>query len=230
MVSLERNEPKLTTIYPVTKNDSERSINCRINFTIIDFMYESLIKDVGKTKTGYYKNLYAFLGLGQYSFEGLRNGSKADEIKWDRTYEYVKTDKLVSGEYILEITGITQKQWRGYFSNFKKIAELKEANADEKYISIVKEWKKEFEQIVFEKIRNKEMNEIAMDIYNKMSMVLFKKQLEKKSIQMAESWIKCLSDISTSDLEILYLFDREKFDKLYKNLCITAKKMEEIKQ
>ena len=94
-VNLSRKEPKLNTMYPITINDSISSINCRINFNIIDFIYLSLIRKNNANKTDYYNKLYDFLTVGEKYYEALRNGKKIDIIKHDRCYRFVKVCTIV---------------------------------------------------------------------------------------------------------------------------------------
>ena len=48
MIDLTRKIPKLNTMYPITKADSVDTINCRINFNIIDFIYSTQTSHLNK--------------------------------------------------------------------------------------------------------------------------------------------------------------------------------------
>lgn len=217
-------------MYRITKADSIDTINCRINFNIIDFIYTSLVQKVDSTKTAYYRELYDFLNIGESYYEKLKNGTKVDVIKQDKCYRNVKINELVTGVSNLQINGISQKQWKKYFWICKKIRQLKSSSSDKRLLAEAERRKRNFERLVLKKISNKEMNSIAVNIYDKMSKEIFLTSAQKKAIKDADSWIKVINEIDVSDLEILYSADEKKYQELRKKIVEKTRDMQMIIQ
>lgn len=230
MIDLTRKVPKLNTMYKITQADSVDTINCRINFNIIDFIYRSLLQKVDGNKTSYYENLYEFLDIGESYYEKLKNGSKVDVIKQDKSYRNVKINDLITGASKLQINGISQKQWKRYFWMCKKIKDLKKISADKSLIEEAENRKRKFEQVILKRIDNKEMNSLAINIYDKMSKEIFMTSVQKRSIGKADRWIEIIDEICVSDLEIIYSLDKKKYQELRKVIVEKAKAIQIIAQ
>ncbi len=230
MVNLTRSIPKLNSMYRVTINSSKTTINCRINFKIIDFMYESMMKKAGFNKSAYIDKLYEFMNIGEKQYEALRNGDRVTECKWDKSYRNIKTYKLISDELHLELNGVSVKQWKRYFWILKKLKELRKGSADKSLIAEAERQKSNFEKKVFDKISNKEMNKEASIIYNKLADYLFKDELSRKCKEDADRWLRILEEIHTSDLEQLLIADKNKYKQLRMVLHNKLKIMQEIQK
>lgn len=229
-VNLSRKEPKLNSMYPITIKDSTDSINCRINFNIIDFLYLSLIRKNNCNKTDYYEKLYDFLAIGENYYEALRNGKKIDIIKQDKLFRYVKTNELINGNIRLEIAGVSAKQWRKYFWICKKYTKLKKAGADRKYVDEARKRKEQFQKLILRKIDHMEMNEEACSIYRKLSVYLFEDELSKLYRSKGEGWLEFLKGINENDLEGLLQTDRNRFNEVYRQFYKVLVQMKELKK
>lgn len=229
-VDLTRKEPKLNSMYRITKADSITSINCRINFNIIDLMYTNLIRKLDRNKTLHYAELYEFLDIKETYYENLRNGKKIDIIEQDRSFRYVKINKLINGEDRLEIKGVSTKQWKRYFWICRKYTQLKKEGADAKYIKEAKHRKTAFLKMVLSKIDNMEMNESACNIYRKLSKHLLEDELSKRCRQEGDSWLTALSGITKSGLEGLWRADKQMYNEVYRTLYNVIKQMKEVKE
>ena len=228
-VNLSRKEPKLNSMYPITIKDSTDSINCRINFNIIDFLYLSLIRKNNCNKTDYYEKLYDFLAIGENYYEALRNGKKIDIIKQDKSFRYVKTNELINGNIRLEIAGVSAKQWKKYFWICKKYTNLKKAGADRKYVDEARKRKEQFQKLILRKIDHMEMNEKACYIYREMSVYLFEDELSKLYRSKGESWLEFLKGITRNDLEGLLQTDKKRFNEVYRQFYTVLMQMKELK-
>ena len=228
-VDLSRKEPKLNSMYPITIKDSTDSINCRINFNIIDFLYLSLIRKNNCNKTDYYEKLYDFLAIGENYYEALRNGKKIDIIKQDKSFRYVKTNELINGNIRLEIAGVSAKQWKKYFWICKKYTNLKKAGADRKYVDEARKRKEQFQKLILRKIDHMEMNEKACYIYREMSVYLFEDELSKLYRSKGESWLEFLKGITRNDLEGLLQTDKKRFNEVYRQFYTVLLQMKELK-
>ncbi len=230
IIDLTRKIPKLNSMYRITKKDSESSINCRINFNIIDFIYTYIIRKNNSNKTLHYDKLYEFLDVKETYYENYRNGKKIEAIEHDRAFRHVKINKLVNGEDRLEIVGVSAKQWKRYFWICEKYAQLKKEGADVKYIKEAKHRKDAFQELVFSKIDNMEMNESACNIYRKLTKHLFENELSKRYRQEGDEWLTALAGISKSSLEGLWKADRQKYNEICRTLCNVYKQMKEVKE
>lgn len=229
-VNLSRKEPKLNTMYPITINDSISSINCRINFNIIDFIYLSLIRKNNANKTDYYDKLYDFLTVGEKYYEALRNGKKIDIIKHDRCYRFVKVNELINGRIRLEINGVSIKQWKQYFWIYKKYTAWRNAGVDKKNINRAKKQKEQFQSLIFRKIDNMEMSEETCSLYRKLSVYLFEDELSQLYRAKGEEWTEFIKEIHKSELEGLWKTDKSKFNEIYRLLYGLLKQMKEMKE
>lgn len=218
MVNLTRSTPKLNSMYRVTINSSKTTINCRINFKIIDFMYESLMKKADLNKSAYIGKLRDFMDIGEKQYEALRNGDRVTECKWDKSYNHIKTYKLISDELHLELKDVSVKDWKRYFWISEKLKELNKKGADKSLIAKAKGQKNSFEAKVFDKIDNKEMNKEACIIYSKLVDFLFEDELSRKCKEDADRWLRILEEIHTSDLEQLLIADKNKYKQLQRAL------------
>ena len=107
----------------------------------------SLNRKNNANKTDYYDILYVFLEVREKYYEALRNGKKIDKIKQDRCYRYVKVNELINGSMRLEITGVSNKQWKQYFWICKKDTVLRKAGGDKKYINKARKQKEQFQNM-----------------------------------------------------------------------------------
>lgn len=230
-----RKEPKLNTMYPITIKDNVNSVNCRINFNIIDFIYLSIVRKNNANKTDYYDRLYDFLDIRESYYEALRKGKKIDIIKQDRVYRYVKINELIdvdagNGKTKLEIKGVSTKQWKQYFWICKKYSELNRMGADKVYIKKAKMRKEQFQKMILRKIDNMEMSEDACTLYRELSYFLFADKLPKLYRDKGDKKIEFLKEISQSELEGLWQSDKNKFNEMYRLLYGLIKQMKKIKE
>ena len=230
-----RKELKLNTMYPITINDNVNSVNCRINFNIIDFIYLSIVRKNNANKTDYYDRLYDFLDIRESYYEGLRKGKKIDKIKQDKTYRYVKINELIdadasSGKTKLEITGVSTKQWKQYFWICKKYSELNKIGAEKVYIKKAKMRKEQFQKMILRKIDNMEMSEGACVLYRELSNYLFADKLPKLYRDKGDDRIEFIKEISKSELEGLWKNDKNKFNEMHRLVYGLFKQMKEIKE
>lgn len=229
-VDLSRKGIKLNTMYPITIKDSIDSINCRINFNIIDLIYLSLIRKNNVNKTDYYDKLYDFLEVREKYYEALRNGKKIDIIKQDRCYRFVKINELINGSIRLEITGVSTKQWKQYFWICKKYTALRKEGVEKKYIDKARGKKEQFQNLIFRKIDNMEMSEETCTLYRKLSAYLFEEELSKLYRDKGEECVKFIKEINKGELEGLWKADKSKFNEMYRLSYELLKQMKEIKE
>lgn len=108
--------------------------------------------------------------------------------------------------------------------------ELRKGSADKSLIAEAERQKSNFEKKVFDKINNKEMNNEASIIYNKLADYLFKDELSRKCKEDADRWLRILEEIHTGDLEQLLIVDKNKYKQLRMVLHNKLKIMQEIQK
>ncbi len=90
------------------------SFNRQVNYVIIENLWEYLKKDIHKEAIDI--GLYAKLGLNKNSYSKIRTKEPFNlKRKWEKLKELGVEKEYMLGEKMIEIEGISQKDWENYF-------------------------------------------------------------------------------------------------------------------